>query len=98
MNIHEKIGVPAVLEQCAEECTELAQICLKMARKMRGENPTPMNYQDILVKLNEEMADVMVCMQALVDAEVISYEAIDSVMVQKEERWEKRVNEKEEVE
>lgn len=36
-----KIGEPAVLEQLAEECTELAQSALKLARKIRGENPTP---------------------------------------------------------
>lgn len=41
MNLVNEIGVPAMLEQCAEECTELAQACLKLARKIRNENPTP---------------------------------------------------------
>lgn len=35
----EAIGTPAMLEQTAEECVELAQSCLKLARLMRGENP-----------------------------------------------------------
>lgn len=38
------IGLPAVLEQCAEELAELTQAALKMARKLRGENPTPVTH------------------------------------------------------
>lgn len=40
-NIVDRIGLPALLEQTAEECTELAHACLKEARRLRGENPTP---------------------------------------------------------
>ena len=36
--LHEIIGTPAMLEQTAEECVEMAHACLKMARYMRGEN------------------------------------------------------------
>lgn len=36
-----KIGEAAALEQLAEECTELAQSALKLARKIRGENQPP---------------------------------------------------------
>ena len=32
----EKIGRPAMLEQLAEEATELAQACLKLAKKSVG--------------------------------------------------------------
>ncbi len=35
------IGEPAVYEQLAEECSELAKAALKMARILRNENPTP---------------------------------------------------------
>lgn len=35
------IGTAALLEQLAEESAELAQAALKLARKMRNENPTP---------------------------------------------------------
>lgn len=34
--ILEQTGEAAVLEQTAEECTELAHACLKMARKLRS--------------------------------------------------------------
>lgn len=41
MRIIETIGTEAVLEQLAEKSAELAQAALKLARKMRGVNPTP---------------------------------------------------------
>ena len=41
MKIIEEIGEAAMLEQLAEECTELAKAALKMARIIRKENPTP---------------------------------------------------------
>lgn len=90
-NFAEVIGTPALLEQCAEECTELAHACLKMSRKMRNENPTPAAMNDILQNLNEEMADVMICMNAIVESGLISYESIDSEYGRKEERLIKRL-------
>ena len=59
MKIVEEIGIPALFEQTAEECVELAHICMKLARKLRQENPTPINIPDIMSKLGEETADVM---------------------------------------
>lgn len=55
------IGAPAALEQCAEECSELAQACLKLARKLRGENPTPKDESALYAALEEEIADVELC-------------------------------------
>ena len=46
MNIVETIGSAAVLEQLAEESAELAQAALKLARKLRGVNPTPKTEQE----------------------------------------------------
>lgn len=40
-DVLEMIGTAALLEQLAEESAELAQAALKMARKIRNENPTP---------------------------------------------------------
>lgn len=91
VNFAEVVGKPAMLEQCAEECTELAQACLKMARKMRNENPTPAAMNDILQNLNEEVADVMICMTAIVEDGLLSYESIDSEYARKEERLRKRL-------
>lgn len=93
MNISKRIGDPALLEQCAEECAELAQVCLKLARKLRNENPTPAKEVDILNNLNEEVADVLVCIDAIVDdAGLLSHEAIESTQMSKRKRWEERIN------
>lgn len=92
MSIVDQIGVPALLEQMAEECCELAQACLKMARKLRDENPTPKSVEDIRDNLVEEMADVELCRILLEEAEVVGYREPFAVMHEKEERWKKRLN------
>ena len=61
----EKIGRPAMLEQLAEEASELAQACLKLARKERGENPTPKSKAECERELIEEFTDVIECAREL---------------------------------
>ena len=39
LQVIEAIGLPAVLEQCAEELAELTQASLKMARKLHACDP-----------------------------------------------------------
>ena len=92
-NVTDYIGQSALLEQCAEECIELAHACLKAARKLRNENPTPMTWEDISHNLNEETADVTLCITALVNDGILSHYSIDSMCMTKEERWEKRIKE-----
>lgn len=89
--IVDQIGVPALLEQMAEECCELSQACLKMARKLRDENPTPKSIEDIRDNLVEEMADVELCRIYLAESDVIGFKEIYPIMYEKEERWEKRL-------
>jgi len=58
----EKIGKPAMLEQTAEECAELAHACLKLARYYRAENKVyGKSEEEMLDNLAEEMADVELC-------------------------------------
>jgi NTP pyrophosphatase (non-canonical NTP hydrolase) len=86
------IGIPALLEQTAEEASELAQACLKMSRELRGENPTPKNMIQIRNELLEEIADVMNCIEQLVEqSQMIGHEAVDSMRIHKMERWEQRL-------
>ena len=63
--IVEKIGTPAMYEMLAEECTELAHAALKMARIIRGENPTPKTREEAEGKLLEEVTDVAICASEL---------------------------------
>lgn len=104
MNVIERIGVPAMAELCAEEAIELAEAstklahaCLKLSRKMRGENPTPKAMDEIVASVNEECADVLYCINKLVEESgLITYESIDSVYINKTERAEKRIGKQEE--
>lgn len=57
----ERIGGPAMLEQTAEECTELAKALLKLSRVIRGENPTPVTEKEAWENIAEEYADVELC-------------------------------------
>ena len=52
-----KIGTPALLEQLGEECAELGKAALKEARRLRGENPTPVTEAEARANLAEEAAD-----------------------------------------
>lgn len=61
MKIIEEIGEAAMLEQLAEECTELAKAALKMARIIRKENPTPVTEKDAIANIREEYTDVVQC-------------------------------------
>lgn len=57
----DQIGEPAMYEQLAEECTELAKAALKMARVLRKENPTPVTEDEASAMVLEEAADVLNC-------------------------------------
>lgn len=56
--IRELVPEAALYEQLAEECTELAQACLKKARKIRNENYTPKTMNEIDKNIEEEYTDV----------------------------------------
>lgn len=66
--IVDRIGLPATLEQTAEECAELAHACLKEARRLRGENPTPKTEIECWMAIVEEMADMEICLKMLREA------------------------------
>ena len=87
--IVDRIGLPALLEQTAEECAELsealtdeivrllvclnatkacaglAHACLKEARRLRGENPTPKTTPECWLAISEELTDLQICIEML---------------------------------
>lgn len=75
------ITEPALLEQMAEECCELAQALLKKARKLRNENYTPNSLADINLDITEEYTDVLLC------AEVLNLNISGALFDQKLNRW-----------
>lgn len=92
MNIAEQIGVPALLEQAAEECAELVVACLKLSRKMRNENPTPKPMEECVSNLCEEIADVRLCVDTLIsEIDEVDADEVLSIMMKKNMRWQKRM-------
>lgn len=89
--ILDKIGEAAALEQTAEECAELAHACLKMARKFRAENPTPAAEEEICERIHEEMADLLTCMDVLINIPWIDTEKVQKIQIRKARRWEERI-------
>ncbi len=76
----------ALYEQLAEECVELAHACQKKARKLRGENPTPMEMPDIDANVVEEYTDVQLV------AKLLNVHIDISVYWDKYDRWCKRLS------
>ena len=89
--ITERIGAAAALEQLAEEAAELAHAALKMARVVRGENPTPVSEDEAYLNLQEEIGDVRLCIFALQDTYGTFY--TEKVEEEKLQRWHSRLDE-----
>ena len=88
----EIIGLPAMLEQCAEECVELAKATLKLARKIRDDNPTPLSYETIVQNVEEEIADVRLCIKSLTEGLTIDEADILRIEEYKKARWHERLD------
>lgn len=84
------IGEPALMEQLAEECSELAQAALKLARKERGENPTPKTLGECFKDLIAEMADVQLCIWVVETSRGLDLRCHCNW---KRERWAQRIRE-----
>ena len=84
-NIEKKIGKPALLEQLAEECSELAKAALKQARIIRGENPTPVTEKEAYDSVIEEYTDVVQC------AIELNLEIDQHQLIRKDKRWNDRI-------
>lgn len=86
--IRSNIGAPSVLEQFAEECVELAHCAQKQARLLRGENPTTADMVTLVKDMDEELADVFVCI------DVLGLSPNRALMDAKLQRWNKRIADK----
>ena len=93
MKIIDEIGVPAMLEQLAEECSELAHASLKLARKIRNENPTTKDIPELIENLEEESADVAVCINLLDEEGILDVPRCIDIEDDKLQRWINRIKE-----
>lgn len=74
-NLVLEIGEAAMYEQAAEEASEFAKACLKMARGIRKENNPHKPYADILRNYEEEFTDMLICLYQLGNCR--AYEELD---------------------
>lgn len=79
----------AIYEQLAEEADELCHAAQKMARKLRGENPTPVTFEYIERSLHEEYNDVLNCIN------ILGLAPDGELQREKMRRWIERLNETE---
>lgn len=78
----------AALEAVAEEAAEVAQAALKLARILRGENPTPVTAAEAELSMFEELSDLYTrCIAAGCRAE-------KKLVYEKARRWRDRAMEK----
>lgn len=83
----------SMLEGLAEEAAELAQAALKLARVIRGENPTPVTIEAARSRLTEETADVLLYLQVVREHHRITLQEISEIMTVKRQRWAARLEE-----
>lgn len=96
VEVNARVGIPylnsaAKLEALAEEASELSKAALKLARIYRNENPTPVTRQEATDNLNEEIADVLVCVRSLRE---VNPEQIKEISGNKIIRWIGRLKER----
>lgn len=84
-------GAPALLEQAAEECMELAHACIKMARKIRKESYAPVDNTTLSYKLHEETADVLNVIDVLHHGGALDYDTVSDIANAKMARWSERM-------
>lgn len=85
------IGQAAALEMLAEECSELAQAALKLARVIRDENPASISEDHAQGDVMEEWADVLVCSEYLDEMEWFKPEIVSHCMKVKKRRAHERL-------
>ena len=79
---------PELLDQLAEELTELAKEVIKLARFRRGKNPTDRSETEIVKAIETEMADVLVA------AAQLPYRPDWDTAASKKRRWQERLSAK----
>lgn len=79
------VGTEEILNQLTEECGELIQAAQKARRAMGG--TTPISLPETLKMLQEEAADVLLCIDYLDTAGMLEFEAVKDEMEYKNRRW-----------
>lgn len=81
-----------LLEQLAEECSELSQASLKIIRTMgHSNNVTPIDFETAFENYREEIEDVLLVITIIENEDVINSMVNDIPYNPKLKRWAKRL-------
>lgn len=89
--IKSQVSREDMLYLLAEESSELAQAALKLARKMKGSNPTPKSIEECTDDYYEEIVDVTLCLYMLDYKDHIGDPKYFEMFDRKIERWAERL-------
>lgn len=92
--IRERLQDAEVLAQLAEETAELGKAALKLRRVLDGKNPTPVSLEEAFDNFEEEIADVLLCLEILGYGDK-ALKLFGAIMDGKRERWVRRLQEDE---
>ena len=88
--IRELLEGTELLAQLAEETAELGKAALKLRRAIDGTNPTPISVEEAFGNFEEEIVDVLLCLDVLgYDLQELS--KYRGIMDGKRERWVNRL-------
>ena len=87
MNISDLLDDKELLCQLAEEAAELSQAALKLRRAMDGKNPTPKSVAQCKSELDEEIADVLLCLEELTLFRDLDFIIQDAFVEAKRKCW-----------
>lgn len=80
-----------LLDQLAEECSELIHAVIKLRRARDGMTPVSTEGAEAMVK--EEIADVQLCLTTYLMKQTVGFVSdIEAIMAEKEKRWIERLN------
>ena len=97
MKINKILDKTEILAQLAEEASELAQAALKLRRAIDDKNPTPKSISECEAALDEEIADVWLCIResGFSDDEHLMIQG--EIMIAKQDRWLSRLHARKDV-
>ncbi len=85
-SVFDEIDFLEWMSQTAEEAAELSQAANKLRRAYRG-GLTPTPPAEARHRLDEEVADLLVCLERLREAEVLDMGDVLDIALQKAARW-----------